>query len=475
MVREDTLPEAPVEAALAGLLVVEVAGVRRAIALPRGETILGSDGPNEGIAAPGVAPAHVAIEAVGGAVHARALAPLRRNGLPVRRTRLRTGDRLRFGAATARFVAAGDALVVDAREQRPFAWAVAGIGCGYLFALVASAVLPAPVRAASEPMAAGAIVDASRTDAPAPAADAAAFRAPASDAAPAADAVQAPARSAADRGTTGAAGVAGREPPTPGPVEVDAAAHRSVVEEAASAAQPGPGQEPMRVPPLYIGETRPTQVLVARAPAAGDGRRRERRSPAAGEAPLRAPDDLVERLWAAWEAGALQDVQALASRARDPAAARIGALARRFERAVRRARQARGLAAVPALEEALGIAEEIGRRSLAADEVRGALAALHVEAAEAAIAAGDWEGALHHGEQALAIRPGSREAGALRARLAERAGAFYREAYALQHLDPAEAIRLAERARLLAAPGGEVADKAARLAARLRAARGSAL
>src|SRR5690606_31464470 len=148
--------------------------------------------------------------------------------------------------------------------------------------------------------------------------------------------------------------------------------------------------------------------------------------------------DLVERLWAAWEAGALQDVQALASRARDPAAARIGALARRFERAVRRARQARGLAAVPALEEALGIAEEIGRRSLAADEVRGALAALHVEAAEAAIAAGDWEGALHHGEQALAIRPGSREAGALRARLAERAGAFYREAYALPRLDPAE-------------------------------------
>lgn len=181
-----------------------------------------------------------------------------------------------------------------------------------------------------------------------------------------------------------------------------------------------------------------------------------------------APAPTLEDVQLAWQAGALDEVVALARASGDPAALRLADRARRFARAVVRARHAPGLAAVPALEEALGIAEEIGRRAPAVDEVRERLAGLHRAAAERAFRSGDRKGALRHVEEALATRPGDREASKLRQTLAAEAATVHREAYALQHLDRARAAALAEEAALLALPGDPVGERARALAARLR-------
>jgi len=178
--------------------------------------------------------------------------------------------------------------------------------------------------------------------------------------------------------------------------------------------------------------------------------------------------DRLERMWAAWDAGALDELAAAGWGATDREVRRLALLAERFARALEEARGARGVAAVPALERALGIAEEVGRDAPLVQEVRRTLAGHHRAAARRAAEQGDWRGAVHHCEQALAVLPHDAEARTLRAQLATRARAIYLESYALQHLDPAGALRLAEVAALVAMPGDPEREKATALAARLR-------
>jgi hypothetical protein len=183
---------------------------------------------------------------------------------------------------------------------------------------------------------------------------------------------------------------------------------------------------------------------------------------------LPARNETLELVRSAWDAGAYEDAATIGAHAADVGARRLGSLAARFGRALAKARGRTGVAAAPALEEALGIAEEIGRPAPPVDDVRRTLAALHVAAAGKAEAGGDLGGALFHCEQAAAVLPAHPETRNLRQRLAARAREIYLEGYSLEELDPATALRRFELAARLGGPGDPWAAKATARADRLR-------
>ena len=182
----------------------------------------------------------------------------------------------------------------------------------------------------------------------------------------------------------------------------------------------------------------------------------------------RGADEVLDLVRGAWDAGAYEDAAAIGGRAHDLEARRLGALARRFGRALVRARERRGVAAAPALEEALAVAEEIGRPAPPVDEVRRMLASLHREAAATAERAGNLESALFHCEQAIAVLPSDAASRGMRGRLGARARDVYLEGYSIQELDPVGALRRFDLAVRLGGGGDPWAAKAAARAAQLR-------
>lgn len=271
------------------------------------------------------------------------------------------------------------------------------------------------------------------------------------------------------------AGLDGAEVEARANVEVPAAAAASSPAPSAAGATAGVS-EPARAVLPTKSSPRPTgspgaprrsraveRTAEARPDRAGQANRAQRAMWRAAAQPSAL--DLVQ---AAWDAGEWEEAAAIGSGSRELEPRRLGVLAGRFGRALERARGLRGVAAAPALEEALGIAEEIGRHSEAARDVRRMLAALHREAATSAEARSDVQAALFHVEQALAVLPGDPASRAVRSLLATRSRAVYLEGYALQDLDPAAALRRFDLAVRLGGASDTWSRKAAARAARLR-------
>ena len=453
--RDDTLPEgltfetdefpaAPLEG---GVLVVDEGGARRIVELePRRNAIGSGAGADLQLRGRGVEEEHLVLEPVAGGLRAVAGGLVFRNGRRLADAALASGDRLRVGTVVLRYVARGDVVQLPALSApRPpglLWWAASGWAIGYLAALVVV------VAGLAGPAAAGGSGEGSVGRLEAAAAEAARQDEP-------------PVESEALVPVDG-------EDEQPEPVVEQPVADSDVAIASAPGEQDVPGeagpQQPAPPNPLaVVGPAVPKEkrAEVALLPRRQEGGRRARRAVPEGEKP-------IGRMWAAWEAGAFDDLAAAGWGASDLEVRRLALLAERFGRALAEARAARGVAAVPALERALGLAEEIGRDAPHVREVRHALAAHHRVAARRATDQGDLRGAVHHCEQALAVLPQDGEARALRSQLGTKARTLFLEGYALQHLDPSGALRLAELAALVATPGDVDGEKAADLAARLR-------
>ncbi len=445
----------------APLLVIEAgAGVRELIELQEGVAVVGSEGD---VVLAGAADRHLSFERQGPAVEVRPLAPVERNGGSWQGGLLENGDVLQAGAARMHFVAPGGVVHLarsrGAAVGRWAAWACAGLLAGYLAG--------AAFSMARRDAAAGAVAARTTEQAPVVATPACVPPIPQPSQPPAHE-LEGPSAS-----------------PAPPASEENEALERAGGDGGPRAAPPAAAAEVARSPEAWAERSPAARAAVrsevARSPSPREETPRRvlrlprRATPSAPASPPREraaveaePVSLLPVLRAAWEAGALDEAVALGREAAAVEAQHFASRVERFARALSRVRESRGVAAAPALEEALGWAEEIGGNAPQVVEVRRALAALHRSAAHRAEEGGDLRGALHHCEQALAVLPGDPEAAAIRKRLAGSAGPIFLEGYALQHLDPAGALQRFELAARLALPGDPWAAKAAAWTERLR-------